>query len=315
MKERLVDKYRPQKIEDYIFPNERSEKMVKSWITDGIIPHVLMVSKPGQGKTSLAQVLINELGINEGDVKRFNASTERGIGFIRESLEPWLRKMPIGDFKIVQMEEMDQLTRDASLALRGIIEDYSDTVRFIGTANYETKIDPALLSRFEDGRIDMNGITLDTIIDLVVHIIEEEGITFGDDDDPEEIILAHIDQYSPDIRRIISSIDASSKNDEKILTYPSKAESVDDLDEWESVWVDGDPDPLRLLNLTELVNSDNYEFFYEVMYNFVNKTKDSSQIAKRVVLISEYLHRAKTESANQRIHLDACIYRMFFMED
>lgn len=308
MKERLVDKYRPSSVDEYIFQNPETENTVRRWISNGICPHVLMVSKPGQGKTTLSRVLVNELGVHKNDVKVVNASTDRGIGFIRETLEPWMRKSPIGDFKIVCLEEMDQLTTDASLALRSIIEDYSDYVRFIATANYENKIDPALLSRFEDGILNMDGFTDDSIIDLIVTVLENESINVEDTED----LFAHIDKFKPDIRRILSSIDKSVVDG--TLTPPSTSSGTGgSVDEWSEEWSRGsETDYSRLLELTELIDNNNFEDFYEAIYT--NAHNFDERAPTLYVLVAEYLHRGYTV-ANQRILMDALIYRFFMLEE
>jgi replication-associated recombination protein RarA len=74
MKELWVEKYRPKKVEDYVFRDTAQRKQVESWIKEGSIPHLLLSGAAGIGKTTLARVLCNELNIEEFDVLEINAS-------------------------------------------------------------------------------------------------------------------------------------------------------------------------------------------------------------------------------------------------
>ena len=79
-----VEKYRPNKISDYVFVDEHQKQQVENWVKEGSIPHLLFSGEPGTGKTTLAKVLIHELGVEEYDVMEINASRERGIDIMRD---------------------------------------------------------------------------------------------------------------------------------------------------------------------------------------------------------------------------------------
>lgn len=313
MKELLTEKYRPSSIDGYIFPNEEAERKVKKWIKEKEIPNVLMASGAGMGKTTMARILINELGVSGTDVKVVKASLTNGIGFIRDELEPWIKKASFGNFKIVHLEEADRLSQAAQDALRIVTEEYSDVVRFIATCNYPKRLTPAFLSRFQV--VDMNGITEDQIIELVLDVIEKEDIFLYNDD--ESIIIEHIQKYAPDIRKILNSIDEccepDSGNGFKTLYPPTNSVgSSTDSDAWFDAWSADELDPVKLLELTEMVDNTNFDNFYSVMYT--NITKHAEDVANAVITISKYLDRAQT-TANQRLTLDACIYELFFVSE
>ncbi|WGH49633.1 replication factor C small subunit [Alishewanella phage vB_AspM_Slickus01] len=313
MKEILAEKYRPSTINEYLFQNEKIEQVVKRWVADKSIPNVMMVSDAGQGKTTLARILKNELGISDCDFKVIKCSSDTGIATIRDELEPWLKKAPLGkSFKIVHLEEMDRLSKQAFDALKQPTEEFSSYVRFIATANNISRIPKPLMSRFT--MLDMNGIDCSLLIDRVVDIIDQEGIMPKDDD--VEIILSHVNTYYPDLRKILNSIEECTtyepNNGFKILSMPMTTNSsTADLEKWQTICEAPSIDPMDLLELSHLSDDANYEFFYQCLYNNHHHYEN---IATSMVKIAKYLDMAQ-RTANQNITLDACIYELFFIEE
>jgi len=78
-----------------------------------------------------------------------NASDERGINVVRETVKTFARARSIGEipFKIMILDESDNMTADAQQALRRTMERYTETCRFILCANYSGKIIEPIQSR------------------------------------------------------------------------------------------------------------------------------------------------------------------------
>lgn len=302
MKQLLVEKYRPKTINDYVFQREDVKRKVEKWISDGEIPNLLLSSSsPGTGKSSLARVLANEFEIQSSDYKYVNASIE-GIGYVRDVLEQWMKKKSFSKFKIVELGEVDNISFAAQKALLGVTEDYSGTVRFIATANYPNKLIPAFISRFQ--HIELDEIEEEAIINRMVDIVETEGLTINDLED----LTSHIDAYKPDMRKIINSIDEHTDVEGVLHPLIGGAKGSPALDQWEAQWASGKISLDILLQLTEGIDNNNFEQYYQSVY--MNSSVVGDKQGEMVVLCSQYLERA-IKSANHRLHLDAFLYEFF----
>jgi len=197
MKELWTEKYRPKTIADYVFRDDAQRKQVQGWIDSKAIPHLLFSGAPGTGKTTLAKVLINMLDIDEYDVLEINASRENSVENVRDKITNFVQTMPFGEFKVVLLDEADYISPNGQAALRGVMETYASSSRFILTCNYPNKIIPALHSRCQGFHIEKIDHTEFTA--RIATVCVEEGV---------EIDIDTLDSYVkatyPDLRKCLN---------------------------------------------------------------------------------------------------------------
>jgi replication factor C small subunit len=221
MKELWVEKYRPKNLDGYVFRDEHQRKQAKLWVKEKSIPHLLFSGAAGIGKTTMAKILINELGIEEFDVLEINASRTNSVDEVRNKITNFVQMIPFGPFKVVLLDEADYLSPNAQAALRGVMEEYHMTSRFILTCNYPNRIIPAIHSRcqgYHMERIDQTEFTA-----RVATILVEEQV----DIDLETLDL-YVKATYPDLRKCINMVQ-QNVTDAK-LHAPSKG------DEGEADW-------------------------------------------------------------------------------
>jgi DNA polymerase III delta prime subunit len=175
MKQLWTEKYRPDDIDGYVFRDEEQKAQVKTWIDEGAIPHLLFSGAPGVGKTTLAKILIKQLEIDDFDVLEINASRENSIDTIRDKITGFVQTMPFGDFKVVLLDEADYISPNGQAALRGVMETYHASARFILTCNYPNRVIPALHSRcqgFHIEKVDKTEFTARIATVLVAENVE-----------------------------------------------------------------------------------------------------------------------------------------------
>ena len=147
-----VEKYRPKKISDLVNQKEIMGSLNALLKNQSEMPHLLFSGSAGVGKTSAAICLSREiLGEHWRNYSlELNASDERGIGMVREKVKKFSRFAGLDTeipFKIIILDEADEMTSDAQTALRRIIEDTAKYCRFILIANNLSKIIEPIQSR------------------------------------------------------------------------------------------------------------------------------------------------------------------------
>jgi len=203
MKELWVEKYRPNTIDGYVFRDSHQKEQVQSWIKQKSIPHLLFSGNAGIGKTTLAKILFNELDVNDLDVLEINASRTNSVDDVRDKIINFVQMIPFGDFKVVLLDEADYLSPNAQAALRGVMEEYHTTARFILTCNYPNRIIPAIHSRCQGFHIERVDVTEFTA--RVAEILITENINFEID-----TLDTFVKATYPDLRKCINTVQMNS---------------------------------------------------------------------------------------------------------
>jgi len=174
-----AEKYRPRSL-DEIVNQEEIVKRLKKFVEEKNMPHLLFVGPPGTGKTTAAHALAHDLyGENYRQyMLELNASDERGIDTIRTKVKEFARSRtpPNVPFKIVLLDEADNMTADAQQALRRLMEMYTASTRFILIANFPSKIIEPIQSRCAIFRF--TPLKKEDVVSRLRWICEQEGCKY-----------------------------------------------------------------------------------------------------------------------------------------
>lgn len=217
MRELWTEKYRPKTVNEYVFRDQSQKQQVESWIRDGSIPHLLLSGSAGIGKTTLAKVLCNELGVADYDILEINASRDNNVETVRDKIINFIQMIPFGPFKVVLLDEADYLTPNAQAILRGVMETYSNHSRFILTCNYPNRILTAIHSRCQGFHVEKTDQTEFTA--RIATILITENINFDLD-----ILDTYIKATYPDLRKCINMVQQNITAD-NVLASPTESNS------------------------------------------------------------------------------------------
>ena len=179
-----VERFRPTKFDDIVL-DPLNKKILTNIITTSYFPNLLFFGPPGTGKTTTIINLVNSyqevLGQkNKGLMIHLNASDERGIDIIRNQINQFVNSKSLFNqgTKFVILDEVDYMTKNAQQALRYLLQNYTNGVRFCLICNYISRIDEGLQNEFL--RLRFNQLPEQDIISFLKNISVSENLNMTD---------------------------------------------------------------------------------------------------------------------------------------
>jgi replication factor C small subunit len=297
-----VEKYRPATLDDIIL-EPKTHEFIKKCLDKKTISHFLLYGRQGMGKTSLAKIIVNELGC---DHLYINASDTRGIDTVRDEIKNFVQLMPSnGKMQVVIMDEFDGFTADAMRALRNVLEEYSETNRFIFTCNDISRIIEPIRSRVTE--INISNPPMKTCVERCVFILKNEKVELTPEN--KNIISQKVKAYYPDIRKIVHELQTSLGLSLNIN------ENIENLDTFSSNLFkkikESDFVSLRkyIIENEKTFDSNYYSLLRKMCETVFYSDLKSETLKACFVEISEAMYRSKN-SADQEINFSSCMAKL-----
>lgn len=267
------EKYRPQTIDDCILDDD-TKNVFKSFIDKKSIPHLLFYGTSGLGKTTIAKILAKSIS---EDVLYICASSETSVDVIRGKVSTFCSTSSFSDnLKIVILDEFDYMSINSHATLRNVIEEFTESCRFIFTCNYINKVMDAIKSRTQMFQFIDSQPKL--VFKRCVEILNNENIKVKD----KNGLVSLVKKYSPDIRKTINEMERNILNGVFDFASLNKGIQEDFLQlvktkQWNSI-------------RSNIVGKLDYPELYKILFDNSSKLSESNSIVIRGI-VAEYLYR------------------------
>lgn len=254
-----VEFFRPKNLDEIVL-DSINKKLLKNIIETGYFPNLLFYGPPGTGKTTTIINLVNayQEKLNQKNKElmiHLNASDERGIDIIRSQINQFVNSKTLFNhgMKFVILDEVDYMTKNAQQALRYLLQNYSNSVRFCLICNYISRIDEGLQNEFL--RLRFNQLPENDIIHFLRNISCSENLNLSDKS------LSLIQKlYKSDIRSMINFMQSNQNLEDNEI-------NIIDENVWDSLYD-------KLKNGDELTK----------LITFVNETSCKYNIDKKNII-------------------------------
>jgi len=291
-----VEKYRPIHFEDIVL-DPLNKKILQNIIQQSFFPNLLLYGPPGTGKTTTIINLVNSYQEvlkqkNKGLMIHLNASDERGIDIIRNQINQFVNSKALFNqgMKFVILDEVDYMTKNAQQALKSLIQNYSNNVRFCLICNYISRIDEGLQNEFI--KLRFNQLPEKEIISFLEKIVSEEKLNL----DKNSVSLVQ-QLYKSDIRSMINFIQSNQHIDSSHIQIIQ--ENI-----WEKLFHD-------IENKTSLKQLENIIYKISIQYN-INKKNIIKDFLNYIIRKKQHLITSKLLNFIENImHFEDCNHSHF----
>ena len=206
-----TEKYRATNLEDIVL-DPINKQILYNIVETSYFPNLLFYGPPGTGKTTTIINLITSFQKKYNQQSKeliihLNASDERGIDIIRLQISQFVNSKTLFNkgMKFVVLDEVDYMTKNAQQALRYLLQNYSENVRFCLICNYISRIDEGLQNELL--RLRFNQLPPEMILSFLKNISKKEKLSF------DESTLKKIQElFRSDIRSMINFMQTNQEN-------------------------------------------------------------------------------------------------------
>ena len=295
-----VEKYRPKTVADCILP-ARIKQVFQEYVNKKSIPNLMLTGTAGVGKTTAAKAMCEEIGLTYMYV---NASKERGIDTLRTKVESFATTMSLtGGRKVIIMDEADNLTPDAQMALRGIIEAVSSNCTFIFTCNFKSRIIDAIHSRCAAVDFTLQSTEKPKMASLFFNrlhtILSVEKVEFD-----KQVLAKIVERHFPDFRRVLNELQRYASVGAIDAGVMDQLNDIRKLSELVTALKNRDFGSMRkwVVNNSDIDPAKIYRRIYDGLYDVMKP----QSIPQAVVTIAKYQYQSAFVP-DQEINLVACL--------